>query len=41
MDEKLMPSTNFHDYMAKIKLTTETSRNVPKLNNMADSIAYV
>lgn len=41
MDEKLMPSTNFHDYMEKIKLTIETNRDVPKLNNMADSVAYV
>jgi len=41
MDEKLMPSTNFHSYMEKIKLSVGNKRDIPTLNNMNDSIAYI
>jgi 5'-3' exonuclease len=41
MDEKLMPSTNFHSYMEKIKLSVGDKRKVPTLDDMNDSIAYI
>lgn len=41
MDEHLMPATDFHTYMRKIKESVGNKRNVPTLEGMNDVVTYI
>ena len=41
MDEHLMPATDFHTYMEKIKESVGDKREVPSLNGMNDVVTYI
>jgi hypothetical protein len=41
MDKHLMPITDFHTYMKKIKDSVGYKRQAPTLNEMHDVVSYI